>query len=100
MQVEVDEKTFARLQEWCEQESKSMSQVLAELVERHERDLFWRQMRTAYRRLQADRNAWREYQKETALLEGGSMDGMENEESYYSQNEEIEIRAYAKSQGW
>ena len=41
--------------------------------------------------LRADPVAWQEYQDEIRLLEGGSMDGLEAEEPYYTAAEVEEI---------
>lgn len=43
--------------------------------------------------LNADPMAWQDYQNEIALLEGGSMDGLEDEPPYFSAEELEEIRA-------
>ena len=77
-----------------------MSQVVRELVEQQESERFWRTMREDYARLQTDPSAWKDYLAEAAMLEGGSMDGLEDEEPYYTPEEAAEIVAYAKSQGW
>jgi hypothetical protein len=98
--VRVEAKTHATLRAWSEAQGKSIGQVVAELVEKQERELIWQRMRADYERLQADPAAWKEYQDDVALFEGGSMDGLEGEEPYYSPEEEEEIRAYARSQGW
>lgn len=98
--VRIEARTHAMLRAWSEAQNKSIGQVVADLVEQREQEQFWQQMREDYERLQADPAAWKDYQDEVALLEGGSMDGLEREEPYYSPEEEEEIRAHARSQGW
>lgn len=98
--VRIEAGTHATLWAWSEAQGKSIGQVVAELVEQQKREQFWRRMREDYERLQADPAAWKDYQDEVALLEGGSMDGLAGEEPYYSPEEEEEIRAHARSQGW
>lgn len=98
--IRVEEKTHATLREWSEEQHTTIGQVVADLVEHQRRARFWRQVNDDYERLQTDPVAWKAYQDEVATLEGGSMDGLENEEPYYSLEEEKEIRGHARSQGW
>lgn len=98
--VRVEEKTHATLRRWAESEQKPIGQIVTELVEARERERFWREMREGYERLRADPAAWRDYQDEVAFFESGSMDGLTDEEPYYTAEEAAEIERYAKSQGW
>lgn len=98
--IRVEEKTHATLRSWSDEQDKSIGMVVSDLVEQQQRARFWRQVHDDYARLQSDPLAWKEYRDEVALLEGGSMDGLENEEPYYTPQEEEEIRAHARSQGW
>lgn len=98
--IRVEEKVHATLREWSDEQDKSIGQVVSDLVEQQRRAQFWRQVHDDYTRLRSDPAAWKEYQDEVTLLEGGSMDGLENEEPYYTPQEEEEIRAHARSQGW
>lgn len=43
--------------------------------------------------VRADPVAWEDYQDEIRFFEGGSMDGLEDEEPYYSPEEEDALRA-------
>ncbi len=56
-----------------------------------ENETFWREVEESTARLRADPDAWQEYQREIRLLEGGSMDGLEDEEPYYSDAEWEEL---------
>ncbi|MBA2470496.1 MAG: hypothetical protein H0V37_13915 [Chloroflexia bacterium] len=98
--IRVEAQTHATLREWSEEQDKTIGQIVAELVEGQRRARFWRQVRDDYARLQADPAAWQAYRDEVTFFEGGSMDGLEHEEPYYTPEEEEEIRAYARSQGW
>lgn len=98
--VRIGEKTHAKLREWAEQQQKPIGQIVSDLVEAQETERFWREMREDFERLRNDLVGWNDYRAEAALLEGGSMDGLEDEAPYYSPEEEAEIVEYAKSQGW
>jgi hypothetical protein len=98
--VRVGEKTHAKLREWAEQQHKSIGQIVSELVEAQENERFWREMREDFERLRGDAGGWSAYQAEATLFEGGSMDGLEQEDPYYTPEEEAEIVEFAKSQGW
>ena len=91
--VKITAANHARLQAWSKAEGRPMAEIVNDLIERHERDRFWDGVREDYERLRADPDAWNKYQQEIALFEGASMDGLENEEPYYTPEEEEEIRA-------
>jgi predicted DNA-binding protein len=93
--VKVKQETHARLQEIAKEQQRSMGDVVTELVERYEKEQFWKQVNEAVERLREDPVAWQDYQDEIAFFEGGSMDGLENEEPYYTPEEEEAIRAEA-----
>ena len=98
--VRVEERTHSILKSWAEERNTSISQVVRDLVDRAATDQFWQAMREGYTRLQEDPTAWQEYLAEAAMLEGESMDGLVEEEPYYTPEEEAEIVEHAKSQGW
>jgi hypothetical protein len=89
----------AKLQVWAREDERPMAAIVNDLIERYERDRFWKGVHEDYERLRADPVAWQDYQDEVALFEGGSMDGLENGEPYYSPEEEEEIRGVARTQG-
>ena len=98
--VRVDEQLHAKLRQLAESENRPIGQVIEEAVKQYERQKFWSEVNASLKRLRADPKAWQEYQEEIALLEGGSMDGLENEEPYYTPEEEEAIRAeYERAQG-
>src|SRR3954454_6674589 len=98
--VRIDERTLATLRVLAEREHKPIGQIVKDLVDRQETEQFWRDLHAGYARLQANPSAWQEYLNEASIFEGASMDGLNDEEPYYSPEEEAEIEQYAKSQGW
>jgi hypothetical protein len=98
--VRIDEHTYAKLRERAQQQHKPIGQIVSELVEAQETERFWREMREDCERLRTDSDGWSAYQAEVTLFEGGSMDGLEQEDSYYTPEEEAEIVEFAKSQSW
>jgi hypothetical protein len=91
--VRVDDKLHATLREISEAERRPIGQIIEEAVKRYQREKFWHGVRQDFARLRSDSGAWQEYQAEIALLQGGSLDGLEREEPYYTPEEEDEIRA-------
>ncbi len=72
-----------------------MGEVVTFLVERYEKERFWKQVRADYERLRADPAAWQDYKEEVELWDSLSGDGLENEPPYFSPEEEREIRERA-----
>lgn len=93
--VKLKPKTHAKLQEIARDEERPMGELVAFLVDRYEKERFWRQVRADYARLKADPVAWKEYTDEIEAWDSLSGDGLENEEPYYSPDEEREILAEA-----
>lgn len=91
--IRVDDKAHATLLELAQEEHRPIRQVVEDAIEHYRREKFWKGVHEDYERLRADPVAWKEYQDEIRLLEGGSMDGLENEPPYYTEEEEQEIRA-------
>lgn len=85
--VRVDPHTHSLLRELSEQEQKSIGQVVSEAVETYRKDKFWRELHEDYDRLNADPEAWQDYQDELALWDSTSNDGLEEEEPYYPEGE-------------
>ena len=98
--IRVEEETLARLRVLSKDEKRPIGQIVTDLVKKYERDKFFKQMHEDFTRLRADPVAWKEYQEETALWDSASGDGLENEEPYYTPEEEEEINAeYARTYG-
>lgn len=89
--VRIDEQVASRLRELASEERRPIGQVIRDAVDQYEKEKFWQEVEESVARLRADPDAWREYQAEVKLLEGGSMDGLEHEEPYYTAEEVEEI---------
>jgi predicted transcriptional regulator len=98
--VRVDDRLHAKLRELADAEHRPIGQVIEDAIARYEREKFWQEIEASVERLRGDQAGWQDYQAEIAFLEGGSMDRLEDEEPYYSPQEEAEIRAeHARAQG-
>lgn len=64
-----------------------MASVAAEAVAWYERERFWREFKESVERLRADPVAWQEYQDELTLWDATLMDGLEDEEPYYTDDD-------------
>jgi predicted DNA-binding protein len=91
--VRIPSATHLKLQEISRQDGRTMGEIVTELVEKYEKERFWDEVEASVARLKADPVAWQDYQDEIALLEGGSMDGLEAEPAYFTAEELEEIRA-------
>ena len=91
--VRVDDALHAILVEISKEEHRSIGQVIEAAIQGYRRERFWTEVEASVARLHADPVAWQDYQDEIALLEGGSMDGLENEPPYFTAKELEEIRA-------
>lgn len=92
--------THAKLQEIARAESRPMGEIVSDLVERYEKERFWKGVQEDYARLRADPVAWKDYQDEVAIWDATAGDGLENEPPYYTPEEEEEIRAeFARTYG-
>ncbi len=91
--VRVGDKLHTTLREIANQERRPIGQVIEDAIARYQREKFWRDVETSVAQLKSDPGAWRDYQDDIAELEGGSMDGLVDEDPYYSQEELEDIRA-------
>ena len=98
--IRVEEATLAKLRVIAKEEKRPIGKIVTDLVEKYEKDKFWKEMREGFERLRADPVAWKEYQDEFALWDTAAGDGLENEPPYYTPEEEAEIDAeYARTYG-
>lgn len=88
--VRVESKLAATLRELAIEEHRPVGQVIEDAVAQYQKEKFWREVEESVNRLRADPVAWQDYQNEIRFFEGGSMDGLEDEEPYYSE-EELEV---------
>jgi predicted transcriptional regulator len=89
--VRVEDELAATLRELSIAERRPIGQVIEEAVQHYQREKFWRDVEASVESLRADPVAWQDYQDEIRLLEGGSMDGLEAEEPYYTAAEVEQI---------
>src|SRR5918999_4256618 len=85
--VRVEPKLHATLRALAEAEQRSISQVIADAVDRYQKENFWKAMHEGFARLRADPAAWGEYQDEAALWDSASGDGLEDEAPYFTAEE-------------
>lgn len=93
--VRVDPKLHATLRKLAEAEHRPIGQVIEDAVAKYEKDAFWKGLHDDYARLRANPEAWADYQREVELWDSTANDGLEDEEPYYSPEEEEAIRAEA-----
>ena len=93
--VKISAANHLRLQEWAAEDNRPMGEIVNELIERYDRERFWQTAREQLAQLKADPVAWQEYLDEIEELDALAGDGLEDEEPYYSPEEEREIIARA-----
>ncbi|HWV22989.1 MAG TPA: ribbon-helix-helix protein, CopG family [Thermomicrobiales bacterium] len=98
--VRIDRELHDRLRKIADSEHRSMGQVLDDAVRQYERERFWQGVQSDFARLRANPDAWRSYQDEISSWDATAGDGLEDEEPYYTPEEEDEINAeYARTYG-
>ena len=89
--VRIDEQVAMRLRELAAKERRPIGQVIGDALQHYEKEKFWQEIEESVARLHADPVAWQDYQEEIRFFQGGSMDGLKDEEPYYSDSEWEEI---------
>jgi len=98
--VKLKADVHAELQEMAREENRAMGDIVADSLQRYRKERFWERARLSVERLQAQPAAWEDYKREIAIWDGMAGDGLENEEPYYTPEEEAEIEAeYARTYG-
>lgn len=87
--VRVEKELHTRLKELSEAEHRSISQVIEAAIDRYQREKFWAEMHASFARLRADPQAWQDYQDEAAIWDSMSGDGLEGEEPYFPEGDEV-----------
>ncbi len=90
--VRIEDQLAATLRELAREEHRPIGQVIEDAIAWYKREKFWQDVEASVERLRADPVAWKDYQDEIAFLEGGSIDGLEDEDPYYTAEEVEEIR--------
>ena len=91
--VKIRQSTHATLQEIARGEDRPMGEIITELVERYQRELFWKQTAEDLARLKQDQDAWQEYRRDVKSLDLLANEGLETEPPFFTPEEEEEIRA-------
>lgn len=93
--VKINAQTHAKLQEIAREDDRPMGEIVTFLVDRYERERFWKGAKEDLARLKADPVAWQDYQDEIAVWDSLAGSGLENEPPYFTPQEEEEIRERA-----
>ena len=98
--VKLKPQTHAELQAIAKEQDRSMGDVVASLIQHYRKEQFWERARISVERLKADPVAWQGYLDEIAEWDTLAGDGLENEEPYYTPEEETEIEEeYTRTYG-
>jgi predicted transcriptional regulator len=85
--IRIDDDVAAKLRELAKKENRAIGQVVGDAVDHYQKEKFWREVEASVARLRANPVAWQDYQEEIRFFEGGSMDGLQDEEPYYTEAE-------------
>jgi len=91
--VRVDNKVHAKLLEIAHEEQRPIRQVIEDAIDQYRKAKFWQGVREDYARLRADPAAWNAYEDELDLWDTAANDGLEDEEPYYTPEEEAALNA-------
>ena len=91
--IRVEEATLAKLRVIAKDEKRPIGKIVTDLVDKYERDKFWKQAHEDFARLRADPVAWKEYQEEAELWQQAAADTLKDEPPYYTAEEIAEIEA-------
>ncbi|MDQ3525540.1 MAG: hypothetical protein M3451_10885 [Chloroflexota bacterium] len=98
--VRIPQDAYDELRQMADARQQTVEAAIVEILDERRERLFWQQAHDSVERLRADPIAWQEYKEEVALFEGGAWDGLEDEDPYYTPEEEDAIRAeHARTQG-
>lgn len=77
--VKLKPETHANLQELSREEEKPMGEIITYLVDRYQRERFWRGAEDDIARLKEDPSAWDSYQSELNEWDETVADGLDRE---------------------
>lgn len=98
--VKLKPDTHAKLQDLAKSEDRPMGEIITELVDRYERDKFWKDLNSSVEALRSDPVAWKDYQDEVRFFERGMVNRLTEEEPYFTAEEEEALRAeHARTRG-
>lgn len=91
--VKIKSTTHAALQDISRDENRPMGEIITELVERYERERFWRAAAADIERLKRDDESWQLYHSELGELDQLANEDLQDEPPFFTSEEEEEIRA-------
>jgi hypothetical protein len=91
IEVRIDDRVTTTLRELARNERRPIEEIVRDALELYQKEQFWQAVEQSLARLRADPVAWQDYEDEIRLLEGGSMDGLEDAHPYFSDTELEEI---------
>lgn len=91
--VRIDPELHRALKQASNDEGRPIGQIIADAFSQYKRAEFWKGVHEDYARLRADPEEWASWQRETELLDGGSLDSLADEDPYYTPEEIAEILA-------
>lgn len=98
--VRVEERLANILRELAREERRPIGQVIEDAIQQYRKEKLWRGVQEDFARLRSDPVAWKAYEQEVMLWDATAGDGLENEEPYYTPEEEAEISEhYARTYG-
>lgn len=78
--VKLKPATHAQLQSIAQEDNKPMGEIIAYLVDRYQRERFWRGAEEDVKRLKADSTAWKSYRAELDEWDVTVADGLDASE--------------------
>jgi hypothetical protein len=76
--VKLKPETHSQLQEIAREDHKSMGEVITYLVDRYQRERFWRGAEQDLARLKEDQAAWNSYQSDLDEWDAAVADGLDS----------------------
>lgn len=95
--IEVVPDTYGRLQRLSRELHRPVGEIVTDLLDRYEREEFWRHVNESVIRLREDPAAWKDYKDEVEFLQGSSNEVLDD--PYFTPEEEEAIRAAAPAEG-
>jgi hypothetical protein len=85
--IKVKPDTHKKLRELSKSQLKPMGDIVTELVDRYEEELFWKESKAQLDRLKADPEAWQEYLEEMAEWDDMPNEVLDTEEPYEAKDD-------------
>lgn len=95
--VKLSPQTHAKLLALSREDDRPMGEIVTYLIDRFERERFWMKVRDDLARVKQDPIAWQGYLDEVEAWDDLAESGLEDEEPYYTPEEEREILAKAEA---